>query len=349
MTLALLLFSSVSVAQLLPPPTGKYPVGVRRTVLSDAQRKETAGPRAGREARRLAIVVWYPAASNRGAKKAPYMPEPVAAAMAKQLALPPDVIISVDAHAQADAPLASGSFPLLLLDHGLGMVPELYTATATELASHGYVVAAVNHTFTSAATLLSEGVESYAPPWPRNVERVVQGRAMGEYVATWVADDRFVLEQLEKLRRKFGWKRGAVDATRVVAIGHSYGGTTAGVLAASAGIIAGAVNLDGSIYPGMPSVQTTRPLLVMVTPNSLSVRSEYHSVGENFGGVIAGSTHMTYSDAPLLQAPAADASARALVVLRNAALRTAVVEFVNHVVRGTPAPLLNGVLDTHGQ
>ncbi|WP_212982567.1 alpha/beta hydrolase [Paenibacillus cineris] len=48
-------------------------------------------------------------------------------------------------------------FPLIILSHGMGPGMVLHASQAEELASHGYVVAAIDHTYSTLATVFPDG------------------------------------------------------------------------------------------------------------------------------------------------------------------------------------------------
>ncbi len=330
-----LLAASTIAAASLPAPDGIYAVGLRRFTLVDANRKEVVEPDAGKP-RALAVTMWYPAAQS-VRTPAPYASPAVAAALAGRFQLTADFVRNVASHAQDRAHASRGTFPLVLLDHGLGMVPELYTSLAENLASHGIVVVAVNHTFTSMVSESDRGTRTYSPPWPRNVERAVQGARMGEYVSTWVADDRFVLDELPRTASKTGI---SLSTERVVAIGHSYGGTTACAIAAVDPRVVAAVNLDGSIYPGMPDpFPVGKPLLVMTTETSTGVQKEFTGrADETYAVTVRSSNHMSFTDSPLLGDSTSEVAERA------AAIRAVVTEFVAHELLNAATPILSQTL-----
>ncbi|QIP85507.1 hypothetical protein GLX30_17340 [Streptomyces sp. Tu 2975] len=59
--------------------------------------------------------------------------------------VPAATVSGVRTHACVDARPASGRFPLVLLSPGFSMPRSTLTALANDLASRGYVVAAVDH------------------------------------------------------------------------------------------------------------------------------------------------------------------------------------------------------------
>jgi len=57
-------------------------------------------------------------------------------------------------HSFIDAPIASetngvcgGKFPLVIVSHGLTMLRHIYSTFCTDLASHGFFVASVEHRY----------------------------------------------------------------------------------------------------------------------------------------------------------------------------------------------------------
>lgn len=98
--------------------------------------------------------VWYPAAPSPTAERATYLPKAWA---------PAGQLLGLDAaglrsHAVEGAAVAEeqSSYPVLVLSP-IGFPPLLLAAIAEELASHGYVVVGVNHTYESAVTVFADG------------------------------------------------------------------------------------------------------------------------------------------------------------------------------------------------
>ncbi|WP_277424242.1 hypothetical protein [Cohnella candidum] len=50
------------------------------------------------------------------------------------------------------------NFPIVIFSHGGGTSMEIHTAQCEDLASQGYIVAAINHTYVSSATELPSGI-----------------------------------------------------------------------------------------------------------------------------------------------------------------------------------------------
>src|SRR6202035_968987 len=177
----------------LPEPSGPCPVGTTSLWLTDASRPDPWA--AAVTARELMISLWYPAATP-GGQRARYM---TPAESELQLAgrgltgLPPDTLAAVETSAVSDAPPAGQqrSLPLVVLSPGFTSSRSTLTALAEDLASHGYVVAGIDHTYESYATAFPDGrvTTCLAREAPRSGrgEKVVAGRA---------ADVSFVLDEL---------------------------------------------------------------------------------------------------------------------------------------------------------
>ena len=348
--LLLLFVNSTAKAEtpLLPPLGGPYKVGTLGLRLLDKGRKESVlNPTISQ--RELMVRVWYPTSEPARKPPYPYLEQTSAETISKRLNLAKDFQAQVLTHSTGRSPFPrNGSpFPVVMLEHGLGMTPELYTSLGEELASFGFVVVATNHTFTSMITVFPDGRSAiYTPPWPTNVERKEQGAAMGRYVDVWVADVRFVLNEFQRLNRDDKFWRGHLDLQRVGIVGHSYGGTTAGMATKGDDRILAGVNLDGSVYPGMESpINVGKPFMTITTESTSNIHSELTgSPGNRYAVTIKGSNHMSFLDVQLLTTKFGqrnDSSKIDQVMNMLVTTRTIVVEFFSKYLKGGLAPTLD--------
>ena len=143
----------------LPEPTGPYPAGTTSLHLEDTSRPDPWV--AGAVARELMISLWYPATSSDG-RRAEYM---TPAESEFQLTsrgitgVPSDTLSRVRTNAVSDATPAGRqrSLPLVVLSPGFTNSRSVLTALAEDLASYGYVVAGIDHTYESFATAFPDG------------------------------------------------------------------------------------------------------------------------------------------------------------------------------------------------
>src|SRR5205085_6798151 len=114
-----------------------------------------------------------------------------------------------------DATAQPGTYPLIIYSHPSGGNRRAATFLCTHLSSHGYVVAALDHSEVVAAELARKGVES-------DEQRAARQQA---WIANRVPDIRFLLDHL--LDGATLDSDTNVDPTRIGIVGHSFGGWTA--------------------------------------------------------------------------------------------------------------------------
>ena len=209
------------------------------------------------------VSLWYPAMPS-GGRRARYM---TPAESELQLTsrgitgVPPDVLSTVGTNALSDATPAGRerALPAVVLSPGFTNSRSTLTALAEDLASHGYVVAGIDHTYESFATafpdgrvttcLAREARRSSAGFW----EKLGAGRA---------ADVSFVLDDLTSAHP--AWP-GAVliDPSRMAMAGHSAGGASAiSAMLADSRIRAG-IDMDGATHAQIPDDGLSRPFLFL--------------------------------------------------------------------------------------
>jgi hypothetical protein len=136
-----------------PAPTGRYAVGRTVREWTDEARADPYAPDPSAR-RSLVTWIWYPRSGSEPAAAAAYLPaawQPNAA----MLGLQTD---GLDSHSVDGAPVADDrpGYPVVLLSPS-AFPPLLLSATAEELASHGFVVVGVNHTYETAVTVFADG------------------------------------------------------------------------------------------------------------------------------------------------------------------------------------------------
>jgi dienelactone hydrolase len=192
----------------LPEPTGRYPVGTLALHLVDRARNDPFAPTPRH--RELMVRLWYPAATGRG-PRAPYLSDGVSAVLIEQLnALAgtdyPADLLTFPTRSRERAPAACARRrPMVLFSPGLGLNAALYTGLLEQLASRGYLVAGIDHTFDAVVEFPGDRLE--LPPGDLTVEDLLPVR---------VADTRFVLDRLT----------ARFHPTTVAAVGHSLGSIT---------------------------------------------------------------------------------------------------------------------------
>lgn len=139
----------------LPKPTGPYDVGTRYTWFVDESRVERYDPTRNRE---LAVQIWYPARTSSNGKYQTLFHEAYRYGPIDELSLVFGYLRNVPTSSVIDAEVSSdGPFPVILFNHGLYLPADSNVLLMEHLASHGYVVASVSHTYESLKPRLSHG------------------------------------------------------------------------------------------------------------------------------------------------------------------------------------------------
>ena len=237
----------------LPAATGRYPTGRVAFQWIDENRPEleTRDPDDRRE---LLAYVFYPAEAPNNVPLASYMPE-------ADVMLPywkddlTNRLRALRAHSRDAVALALGRtrFPVVIFAPGGGQKALAYTTLLEDLASHGYVVAAIEPPYNAPAMQFPNGktIGRLAPAdrgWEEPKTRDDQPRIYEQMVLHWARDMSFVLDRLTELNNASeGLFAGRLDVGRVGAFGHSRGGQAAGTVRLLDRRFRGAINLDGNI------------------------------------------------------------------------------------------------------
>jgi dienelactone hydrolase len=254
------------------------------------------------------VSLWYPAVPT-GGRRAQYM---TSAESELQLTsrgitgVPPDALSTVRTNAAVGATPAGQqhSLPLVVLSPGFTNPRSTLTALAEDLASHGYVVAGIDHTYESFATAFPDGrvTTCLAREAPRRDrwEKIAAGRA---------ADVSFVLSELTGTHP--AWPgTGLIDPSAIAMAGHSIGGASAiAAMLADSRIRAG-IDMDGATVAPIPEAGLSRPFLFLgkqanYTPGSGGAVTTWERDWALLTGwkrwlVVAGAVHASFTDLALL-------------------------------------------------
>ncbi len=257
----------------LPEPGGKFAVGVRYLHLVDEDRPD---PFLDGEAqpRELMVKLYYPAVPDPAQPPARYFhgSTDLTRAFAEFYQLPAgtfDHLSLAESHARENLAVSPDepSYSVVLFSHGAGTSMEVQTAQSEDLASHGYIVAAIDHPFVSAATNFPDRLVRAT-----DATTVFDVPEPAAVITRHMADDvRFVIRELGRLNQGAiapGFE-GRLNLDAIGVIGHSVGGAVAYDLAINDPSVMAAVNLDGAVYvaPGAPDA--IAPFLMVASDNML--------------------------------------------------------------------------------
>jgi dienelactone hydrolase len=221
---------------LIPVPSGGMPVGTVTVEVTDFDRDELYGENPGGP-RRFVAQVWYPAAEARPGAEDLWTDDfdVVAPALSRKLGLPSWFLGHTRytrRNSQRSAPIAPGSFPVIVYSHGWTGFRSVALTQMEALASNGYIVIAPDHAFGAVATRFPDGeVVRYDPdalPDERSSTAQERQKARENLVRTFAEDVIAVLDELELgVEGQFANFVGAADLSKVGVFGHSTGGGAA--------------------------------------------------------------------------------------------------------------------------
>ncbi len=244
-----------------PPLTGGFPVGTMSLRLTDRSRRDTSSPSGKRE---LMVQFWYPAQSTQGHAVAPYMPAQVAQLVDRYHRIPDHLFERLRTRAFTDAPITPGSHAVLLYSPGLGEMRSADTALEENLASDGFVVVAIDHTYEAQWVQFPNG---RIVPWSVPYTSSSPYGFTPAMALRRVKDLQFVAAELSKLDRGNPVLRGALDLARVGAFGFSLGGSTAANAMKTDPQIRAGADLDGKIHEPVVASGLSRPFMIMTDPD----------------------------------------------------------------------------------
>ena len=291
-----------------------------------------------------------------------------------------DHYADIATHSYADAPLAAEprQHPVLVYSHGYGLARSTSnTALMEELASRGYWVASIAHTYETPAVVFEDGrvaswnaeavggllgdeddafFESFVTtkdPAERDAlvrEFVAEQTNTSRSLAVWNADTRTVVDEIERIAS--GARdtpfAGRLDLDRIGVLGMSFGGATAGVFCVEDTRCKAGLNLDGFHYgDGIADAVVQVPFMILGAKRAEISINEFffrHAAGPAYIAEIAGSTHLNFTDTSITSP-----SLRWLGALGEIdgdrmlhIINVYVPAFFDVYLKGEPSPLLEG-------
>ncbi|SFJ17400.1 Platelet-activating factor acetylhydrolase, isoform II [Paenibacillus sp. UNC496MF] len=251
----------------LPKPTGNYKVGVKELHFVDEKREDSFLDKSPKQ-RELMVKLYYPAEENSSKSYEPYLQPELVSLFASFFHVPSFVLGHlglVKTDTMADIPISEKqkNYPIVLFSHGAGTSMAVHTSQYEDLASHGYIVAAIDHAYVSAGTVFPDHTVS-AMEATTDFHIAEPAEIITQIMAV---DVSFVIDQLNGLNDGNGTKnnsfKGKLDLGHIGVIGHSVGGASAYNLAIHEKRVKAAVNLDGAVYLTPENEASIAPFLML--------------------------------------------------------------------------------------
>lgn len=317
------LLPSLMPVVLFEKTSGPFKIGTTIYHWVDYQREEpyTKDPNDKRE---LMVQVWYPAKEKGKMNRAPYInnSHEIAKGLEKSLSIPAFAfnhlgLVKSNSFMEAQLSDSEKRYPVLIFSHGLSGFRNQNTFQVEELASRGYIVIGIDHTYDSAATVFPDGRTALVQSL-----NLINLAERDRHIKLWKEDVVFVLNQIEKLNQNDKDNRftGRIDTSKIGMFGHSYGGATAAQVLMEDSRVKAAIDMDGTLYGEMVSKSGIgKPFLIMnaeISDDSSEdileekTRSNHALTGGGMSMVIPHTDHTSFTDfhlfSHLLRSPGED-------------------------------------------
>jgi dienelactone hydrolase len=270
----------------LPKPEGPFKVGTQTFYMKDERRDETLTDESG-DKRELMVQVWYPAQAFDKPTQMLF-PEDQAQftslmqTFSESMKIPGFFLdyfkyFRTNSYAEASLYKASKPYPLIILNHGMGTTRLIHASQAENLASNGYIVAAIDHTYSTSGTVFPDGTVTEFITSVNISNMAVVSQEVGRI---WAEDVIFVIDQFERMHEgslESAFK-GAIDLDKIGVMGHSFGGSTSYNALCMDTRIKAAINMDGSFFTLAGSAGTDKPFL-FITDDAYEERIQFITKG----------------------------------------------------------------------
>ena len=344
----------------LPRPTGCYNVGVSTHFLKDISRHHN-----DENERPLLVRIYYPSVEIQK-EYPPYLSDTMHLYKEKIVrtynvsSKDLEYLDEVKDWAMPDAPIdaKNSPFPVLFFSPGFLMAAQLYSSLIEEMASHGYVVVAINHTDACWPVMFPDGSSPIILPELANIFSNKERSCMKTFdmtQETWIKDIEFVLS----------WLRNqplmeSLDLSCMGIFGHSFGGSTAIEAVRQYEAFRAVVNLDGLLFGPNWDKPFKTPSLFVIAEKQLTHKEALNSgltieqcdsllarrsrkvfdqlKDNSFYVTVKNADHATFVDSKLIKSPLLK---KEINPLRGIEItRALLVDFFDHYLRNKKVTVL---------
>lgn len=259
--IASILFSVIFPVGLLMNPTGPYKIGTASMTYTSTERRELYGKTY--DSPRVFVIQFYYPADRVGTRRAPLIEhgDAVEKGMSKAFGVPRFLLgylSQLPSNSWYDTGVSENEkqYPVVVLSHGWKGFKNIHSNLAENLASNGYIVISIDHTYGSLATTLDSGqvLELNPAALPNRSESDQYLKYAAALVETFRGDILETLDLIHEMNTQ-GYNSiltGRMNLDKIAVVGHSTGGG-AGVRASIADErIKAIIGLDAWVEPMVP-------------------------------------------------------------------------------------------------
>ena len=304
----------------MPAPEGDFSIGSETFHWVDSSRLEWFTDENDNDVREIMVQAWYPSENSDSIGTNSYMDfmnlrSKTLASAGKIPAFLPSHLNMISTNTRNDVACSDKleKYPVLIFSHGITGSRHLHQILFEHLASKGYIVFALDHSFDANLTIFPDGkIADYRSEITGHPDSVL---IREKQINTRAFDVGFIIDQIREIETGMIDSKlsGRLDLDRVALGGHSYGGATAILASHNHEIVKACVVLDGWISPIPDKVISEGinvPFLFMGRPSWHD--SDYpgnyerladlitHSSNEKYDLRINQTLHLDYTDIPLM-------------------------------------------------
>ena len=304
----------------MPAPEGDFSIGSETFHWVDSSRLEWFTDENDNDVREIMVQAWYPSENSDSIGTNSYMDfmnlrSKTLASAGKIPAFLPSHLNMISTNTRNDVACSDklDKYPVLIFSHGITGSRHLHQILFEHLASKGYIVFALDHSFDANLTIFPDGkIADYRSEITGHPDSVL---IREKQINTRAFDVGFIIDQIREIEAGMIDSKlsGRLDLDRVALGGHSYGGATAILASHNYDIVKACVVLDGWISPIPDKVISEGinvPFLFMGRPSWHD--SDYpgnyerladlitHSSNEKYDLRINQTLHLDYTDIPLM-------------------------------------------------
>lgn len=304
----------------MPAPEGDFSIGSETFHWVDSSRLEWFTDENDNDVREIMVQAWYPSENSDSIGTNSYMDfmnlrSKTLASAGKIPAFLPSHLNMISTNTRNDVACSNKleKYPVLIFSHGITGSRHLHQILFEHLASKGYIVFALDHSFDANLTIFPNGkIADYRSEITGHPDSVL---IREKQINTRAFDVGFIIDQIREIETGMIDSKlsGRLDLDRVALGGHSYGGATAILASHNHEIVKACVVLDGWISPIPDKVISEGinvPFLFMGRPSWHD--SDYpgnyerladlitHSSNEKYDLRINQTLHLDYTDIPLM-------------------------------------------------